>query len=99
MSIASATIALDNGLIGEICDFLQDLKEKKRPLETMIEEAEVLDTKIYDYIKELDVMKEKTYFWRFIHEDQRGFYEMELSEVLDILLEDGEWPHPTDSAE
>ena len=87
-------ITYDRGIIGEICDFLQDLKVKARPLETMIEEAEALVTKIRKYLEELGELKEKTYFWRFINDDQRGFYDMELSDILNSLLDYGEWPHP-----
>jgi hypothetical protein len=87
-------IARANNLTEMISDFINRLRAKQGTLQSFIDEGTLLDVDIRNFLEELGEQREEFYFWRYINEPMRNFFEMDLSEILGILLEDYEWPHP-----
>ena len=87
-------ITCSNNLIEMINSFIQRLIAKEEPLQNFIDEATVLDMKIRNFIEELGDDRENWYFWRMINEPIPNFFNMDLSEILGTLLDEGNWPHP-----
>ncbi len=87
-----------HNLVESIFSFLERLKVKAQPLESMIEQAEVLHNDIMNFFAPYNEEdKKKSYMWRIINDPLRDFYEMELGEILTILIDYGVWPHPADA--
>ena len=83
-----------NNLVEMINSFIQRLIAKEEPLQNFIDEASNLDVNIRNFIEELGDDRENWYFWRMINEPMPNFFNMDLSEILAILLDEGNWPHP-----
>jgi hypothetical protein len=83
-----------NNLVEVISEFINRLHNKKGSLQNFISEGTLLDVRIRNFIEEISENKEEFYFWKYINEPMRDFFEMDLGEILAILLEDLEWPHP-----
>ena len=86
-----------HNLIESISSFIERLKVKAQPLEVMIEQAEVLHNDIMNFFAPYnEADKKKSYLWKLINDPLRDFYEMDLGEILSIMIDYGEWPHPVD---